>query len=149
MLEIPAELLNRHPWVVWVVLGWAVFVKGGALLAEGSEKWAKLLGPIGRRWRNRAEYQAEIQRRSDDSAVRHREIRQAHAEAVIEDLQRQVAYLAGQVGTLRADVEETHDFLRIDAAWHRRFELRAAAEGWEPIDEWLSLAEWVGQRKGA
>ncbi|MGV9742885.1 hypothetical protein [Nocardia farcinica] len=130
-----AALADQLPSWVLVVLAAVVAVKYLVQgLAESSEHWARILGPLGRRWRNRA------QRRTDQEA------------ADLSALRRQLSNLADEVTRLtnrdreRAQFEETlRAYLVYDAAWHFRAQLAAASSG-STLPEHLSFTQWEAQR---
>lgn len=99
--------------VIVVVLNWA-----GRALSEASETWATILGPLGRRWRDRG-----IARQKARSVERTARM------ADLEDMTRQRDTLDGALAKCRQSQEVTFDYLAYDAEWHRDMRLRAADAG--------------------
>ncbi|WP_406234907.1 hypothetical protein [Nocardia sp. NBC_01009] len=134
MGEVTAVAQALPPWVL-VVIAAAVGVKYlGQALAEGSEQWARILGPLGRRWRSRAE------RRTEKEA------------ADLVALQRQVENLSVEVERLtardkkRGEFEEKlREYLVYDANWHFRAQLAAAGAG-TTLPDHMSFAQWEASR---
>lgn len=77
------DLANRLPgWVLVVLAASALVARLGQVLASASDSWAKLLGPLGRRWRAQAER------------------RTGRGDAVTADMQREIDRLTGRVDAL-------------------------------------------------
>ncbi|WP_146165192.1 MULTISPECIES: hypothetical protein [Nocardia] len=125
------EIWQRAPeWAVGAVVILVAIGYIGRTAAETSETWARLLGPLGRRWRERGERRRQIR-------IEQREARAAD----LEDMTRQRDYLAGALDTCRSEHEATAGYLLYDARWHYDAELAAAAAGYESPAH-LSLRQW-------
>ena len=125
------EILQRAPeWAVGAVVILVALGYIGRTAAETSETWARLLGPIGRRWRERGQRRQEIREEQ-------RELRAAD----LADMTRQVDYLVGALDTCRTEHEATAGYLLYDARWHHEAELAAAAAGYDSPAH-LSLRQW-------
>lgn len=108
-----ADALNRYPWLLLIVVALAFVRYAGQLLAEASESWAKILGPLGRRWR------ANGQRRRERVA------------ADLLDMQRQVDWLSERLEAVEEDAQMRIEYIAYDAEWHVRDRLHGIAQGWE------------------
>ncbi|WP_033189281.1 hypothetical protein [Rhodococcoides fascians] len=129
---MPADatsLIPSNPWLVGLVVVLAALRYVGQLVSEVSETGAKIFGPLGRRWRDRAERQ------------RAREARD------VVDLRRQVENLDSRVKGLADKVELYEDYYEYDAIWHRDDNLHGIAEGWvrRPPNH-MSLHEFIRER---
>lgn len=88
MGEVTA-LADRLPAWVLVLVAVAVVARYlGQMVAEASESWSRVLGPLGRRWREQAQR------------------RRGRGDVVLEDLRHHVDYLAGRVDELMADARK-------------------------------------------
>ncbi|WIC89793.1 membrane protein [Gordonia phage Sapo] len=120
----------------WVVL--ALFVAFGLkflfqFLAEASESAAKLFGPLGRRWRSRAqERQAERQNEAPKLLQTVREERDAFARRYRESEKNSQEFLDW--------------YTNCDGPFHRRATLQAAETGCE-LPPWVPLSQWPQHRK--
>lgn len=124
-------LIPSNPWLVGLVIGLAALRYVGQLVSEVSETGAKIFGPLGRRWRDRAERQ------------------RAREAADVVDLRRQVQNLDLRVKALADKVELYEDYFEYDATWHRDDNLYGIAEGWErraPAHQ--SLHDFIRERGG-
>lgn len=125
------DILQRAPeWIVGIVVILVAVNYVGRLAAETSETWARLLGPLGRRWRERGLRRQEVR-------VEQREARAAD----LEDVMRQRDYLAGQLDTCRTEHETKDSYLAYDARWHHETLLTAISAGCE-LPAHLSLRQW-------
>ncbi len=130
MTELAPFLDKLPPWVL-PVLAAVVFANYIArAAAESSETWARILGPVGRRWRSRAARRAEGE--AEDIRV----------------LKRQVSNLAREVNRLTAKDQERREFedkirayLTYDGTWHFRAQIAAASSG-ATLPDHLSFTEW-------
>lgn len=130
MGEIAAVADSLPPWVLIVLAGAVTFRYLGQALSEGSESWARAFGPLGRRWRSRAER------------------RVAQEAADLASMKRQISHLVKDVQRLtRLDRERNareallQDYLVYDSDWHWRARL-AAVESDTHLPEHLSFAQW-------
>lgn len=127
-----AALLQGYPWLLLVMLVAIVIRYVGQLLSEASESWAKVLGPLGRRWRSKAERRRVVEA------------------ADLADLRRQVDNLAPRVESMTEKVAMYDDYLQYDANWHRDIALHGAERGWEfPPPEHISFLAFMRQRQQA
>ncbi len=113
---MPADLsalIPDNPWLLGVVIVLTVLRAVGQLVSEVSATGAKFFGPLGRRWRDRAE-----RRRSQEAAD-------------VADLRRQVDSLEPRVKTLAAKVDLYEKYFEYDAIWHRDDTLFGIEQGWE------------------
>lgn len=131
--------LERYPSLLYLVALVAALHYVGKVLAESSDTWAKVLGPLGRRWRSRAVRDIERRKHAHDVQV----ARTAHQEAIAEDLQRQIDYLNPRIELLYAEVASLHDYLAVDAGWHARAEVHLATLGVDvPPPPHQTYREW-------
>ena len=133
----PLALLDRYPWLLFLVVLVAALKWIGTALAESSESWARVLGPLGSRWRARGQ-----------RAIRVDDLRRAREAADLEDMRRQVDYLSSRVQTLSDGMDLRDDYMQYDAEWHATIELRRAELGWVfPPPPHQTYAEWRRARK--
>ncbi|WP_280503921.1 hypothetical protein [Nocardia farcinica] len=130
MGEVAAFADLLPPWLLILIAGLAGLNYLGQALAASSEQWARVLGPLGRRWRSKA------QRRAEQEA------------ADLSSLRRQVGNLAKEVNRLtRRDEQRSaaearlRDYLVYDADWHWRTRLWAVESG-NTLPEHLSFGQW-------
>lgn len=130
MGELAAFTNLLPPWVLIVIAVAAAANYLGQALAAGSEQWARVLGPLGKRWRSKA------QRRAEQEA------------ADLSSLRRQVTNLAKEVNRLTKRDEQRgaaearlRDYLVYDADWHWRTRLWAVESG-NNLPEHLSFNQW-------
>lgn len=110
--SVIAELLKQEPWVLWV-LGIVIVLKYVAQgLAETSDTAAKVLGPLGKKWRGRGQA-----RREGEAAD-------------VASLKRQVEHLETRLNEVEADREVAIAYLEYDAQWHNRVRIWAAENGY-------------------
>lgn len=128
--EIAAFADLLPPWLLILVAAAVGLKYLGQALSEGSEQWARFLGPLGRRWRSRAE------RRAEQEA------------ADLRSLKRQVGNLVKEVERLtRRDQQRginearLRDYLVYDADWHWRARMSAVGSG-ANLPEHLSFTQW-------
>ena len=125
------EILRLGPeWLVGLVVIVVVLNWAGRVISEASETWAKLLGPLGRRWRARG-----LQRQEARAAERTARM------ADLEDVTRQRDTLADSLASCRQSQEITFDYLSYDTEWHRDVRLRAAESGCA-LPEHRSFLRW-------
>lgn len=118
-------------WLVWgvaIVVGLNFALK---TLAETSESWAKVLGPLGRRWREIG--QKRQQERSDLREVR---------AADLADVTRQRDYFEARAQRCDADLNVREDYIAYDAKWHRETNLKAIEAGCE-MPPHTSFRQWL------
>ncbi|WP_411815480.1 hypothetical protein [Gordonia sp. SND2] len=129
---MPTDLpLDASPqWLVGLVVIIVILNWLGRAASEASESWAKLLGPLGRRWRNHG-----IARQAKRAAEHTARM------ADLEDMTRQRDSLASALLTCRQSQETAFDYLTYDAAWHREVRLQAAESGCE-LPSHLSFFRW-------
>ena len=131
---MPTEITQSAP--EWVTLAIVVFVAlnyVGRILSEASESWAKVLGPLGRRWRERG------LRRQEERAAE-RTVRMAD----LDDMTRQRDALDSALGTCRSSQERQFEYIAYDAEWHRDLRLAAIEAGCQ-VPEHKSFLQWRGR----
>ena len=143
---MPSEfaILSNNPGLVTIAA--IAFVVGYILkiASQASESVAKLLGGLGRRWREQ-----------DQQAVRRVSRQRRQQDAVAEDLRRELAHFVGRVDRLDSQVDHLQrradlhdDYLAYDAGWHARFDRHAAREGWViPPPPHMTFSEVVADRQ--
>lgn len=120
-------------WLVLIVVVAFALKYVGQLLSEASESWAKILGPLGRRWRANG-----LKRQQE--RVEAREIRAAD----FADVKGQLEYIADQLEQCRAASEQRDAFIAYDARWHRDLNLQAIEAGCE-VPTYLTFRQWLAQ----
>lgn len=132
---MPPDLIsNAGPeWLVGLVAIAILLRWLGQVLAEMNESWAKALGPLGRRWRNRGLARQEA--RAADRTARM---------ADLEDMTRQRDALADALKDCRRGQADVYDYLTYDADWHRRLRLTAAENGCQ-IPDHETFLRWKDQ----
>lgn len=118
-----AVLIIHWPWFIWVLA--AYFIIGCLSLTFGSVE--KMLGPLGRFWRIRAD----------------------RPDRELKDLRRQVDFLAKRVEILSHRDECYFEYMLYDTDYHRRQVLDATARGWaiEHHQTFLEFRnDWLAQR---
>lgn len=108
-----AALIPSNPWLIGLVIILVVVRYVGQIVSEVSETGAKIFGPLGKRWRERAERE------------------RAREAADITDLKRQIEGLEPRVKALTAKVDLYEKYLEYDATWHRDDSLYGISQGWE------------------
>lgn len=130
-----SELLKVAPeWAVLLVILVAVFSWVGRIVSEASETWANVLGPLGRRWRDRG-----LARQEARAAERTARM------ADLEDMTRQRDTLDVALKKCRESQEVVYDWIDYDARWHRDVRLRAAEAGCD-LPEHQSLFRWRAEQ---
>lgn len=129
---MPREVLSAGPeWLV-VLLAVLIGLKFAAqLISEASETGARLLGPLGRRWRERG------LRRQEDRA-KERTARMAD----LEDAERQRDSLAASLERSRREQETQAGYIEYDSMWHRDIRLQAIDSGCDKLLEHKSFLQW-------
>lgn len=129
------DALSEHaPMLITIaaILTALKFILQGA--SEVSERAAKLLGPLGKFWRDRG-------RRRDERGS-------ALVDEENADLRRQVAHLADRLRVVVRNRNLTDDYIEYDARWHARFERRAAAKCPDSrLPEHLTYDEFAERRQ--
>ena len=153
-----SALLQDHPWLLLLVVIVVVFKFVGQALAESSESWSKVLGPIGRRWRTRGvrrvnAHQAERQKIAQElrkQIAEDAEARRAAEAADLSDMRRQTETLERLLRNMTELLALHDDYLAYVARWHRDTSLHAAAAGWVfPPPDHMSFLEFVRIRESA
>ena len=130
-VDIPADVLSASPeWLVGLVVALVLLNWLGRVLSEASETWAKILGPLGRRWRGRAQHRQET--RAAERTARM---------ADLEDMTRQRDALDAALSDCRTNQSDAWDYIVHDADWHRRLRLSAAEAGCS-IPDHQSFTRW-------
>lgn len=125
------EVLRLAPeWLVMIVIIVAVVSWVGRIASEASASWAKVLGPLGRRWRERGIARQEV--RAEERTARM---------ADLTDMTRQRDALESALDHCRASQSEVWDYLVYDVDWHRQFRLAAAENGCE-VPPHQSFMRW-------
>lgn len=118
----------------WLVIAITVLVAlnfAGKTLAEASESWARVLGPLGKRWR-------EIGQRRASERNDLREVRAAD----LADVTRQRDYFEARAQRCDADLNVREDYIAYDAKWHRETNLKAIEAGCE-MPPHTSFRQWL------
>lgn len=122
-----AKLVSDNPVLLTILA--VLLIAGYALkiISQASETAAKLLGPLGKRWRAQG-----------DRVARKSEARRVEDNQVITDLNKRLEYFVKQVEGLVRDSEEKarayevkDDYLAYDAQWHADQSIHAAENGYE------------------
>lgn len=122
------------PWAVGILVVALIILHLGRMLAEASETWAKVLGPLGKRWRDRGLHRR--QERLDERDARR---------ADLEDAVRQRDTLAHALDACRDNQDDLWGYMVYDADYHRRLALSAAATGCT-LPTHLSFTQWKDQQ---
>ena len=120
----------------WIVLAAFVIVGLtylGRFLAEMSETWAKLLGPLGKRWHARGQR------------------RQAARAEIVEQIPLRLETAEADRDFYRARArraEKQHEqfiewYQKVDQPFHRNLRINAAEAGCELPPDWEPLSEWA------
>lgn len=120
-------------WLVLIVVVVVAINFIGRTLSEASESWARVLGPLGRRWRERGLRRQEARKELSESRA-----------LDLEDMKRQRDYLGEQLESCRSEHEPKDAYIQYDAHWHRDISLRAIEAGCE-VPEHLSFLRWRAQ----
>lgn len=133
------EFADHGPqWLVSAVIVIAIIAYAGRVLSEGSESWAKVFGPLGRRWRSRG--------------LRRQEQRFAERDIRDVDLQtrdRTISYLSEQLDNCLDSHAPKDAFIEYDARWHRDARLRAIDAGCD-LEPHVPFREYLrSYREGA
>lgn len=122
-----AKIVSNNPTLL-TILG-VLLIAGYVLkiVAQASETSAKLLGPLGKRWREQG-----------NRAARRADARRSEENQVIQDLRARVEYFVEQVEELKehgrqkeAEYEVKDAYLAYDAAWHGNTRIHAAEMGYQ------------------
>ena len=123
----------------WIVLAVAAAVGLKYLaqfLSEASESFAKVFGPLGRRWRARGEQR--MQERADTDTRR--------VSAITEDrdfFEKRSIEVEKRAVKAENDNKVFMDwYLQCDQRFHRNVVISAAEKGC-PLPEWKPLSEWI------
>ncbi|WP_032368601.1 hypothetical protein [Rhodococcoides fascians] len=133
-----AKIVSNNPTLL-TILG-VLLIAGYVLkiVAQASETGAKLLGPLGKRWReqgNRAARRASTRRGEDN--------------AVIADLRAQLDHFVTRVETLEKKSTQKDEYLTYDAEWHATNEIHAAEHGYDfPLPRHLTFNEFRERADG-
>ncbi|AON97391.1 hypothetical protein SEA_NYCEIRAE_28 [Gordonia phage Nyceirae] len=130
---MPGEIAQHLPeWSVIIVVIAVALNYFGRMLSEASEWWAKVLGPLGKRWRERGLRRAEERRAA--RTVRLDEI---------EDMTRDRDYFKSKAYANEDRLHLLEDgYLPYDAEWHRNARLRAIESGCD-LPEHKGYLEWI------
>ena len=128
---VPDEIVRFGPeWLVVLVVVLVGVNYAGRMLAEASETWAKLLGPLGKRWRDRG-----LKRQQE--RINERDARQAD----LEDMTVQRDNLSKALSGCRRQEHLMSGYIEYDATWHRDTRLRAIEAGCE-MPAHKSFLQW-------
>lgn len=128
---MPPQIAEYGPqWLVVAVLVIVVLNYVGRMLSEASESWAKVLGPLGRRWRERGS------RRQQERAA------ERAAPADLKDMRRQRDYLDTELEKCRMANDSRADYIEYDADWHRDLRLRVIESGCGELPQHKSWTQW-------
>lgn len=109
------KFLEHWPSLAWLIPVGFLAYYALKFIALSSETVTKLLGGLGTHWRDAAE-------RKQKAVV-----------GEIGLLRDEVRSLSGKIGNLQLRDDINWAYVRYDSEWHRRYELRAVAEGKNPI----------------
>ncbi|QWS68149.1 membrane protein [Gordonia phage VanLee] len=134
---MPPEIAQYLPeWSVVLVVVAVALNYFGRMLSEASESWAKALGPLGKRWRERG-----IRRAEERRAVRQGRLDE------LDDMERDRDYFKAKQRKTEDRLQLLEDdYLSYDAAWHRQVRLQAIDAGCE-LPEHIGYIEWL-RKKG-
>lgn len=140
-----AKIVSNNPTLL-TILGVAL-IAGYVLkiLSQASETSAKLLGPLGKRWREQG-----------NRAARRADARRSEENQVIQDLRARVEYFVEQVEELKehgrqkeAEYEVKDAYLAYDASWHGNTKIHAAEMGYQfPPPEHMTFNEFRRKASG-
>ncbi len=130
---MPNEIVQHLPeWAVIAVVVLIALNYMGRMAAEASESWAKALGPLGKRWRERG-----IRRQEERRAARTVRLDE------LEDLERDRDYFKSKSRKQEVRLMVLEDgYLPYDAAWHRDLRLTAVEGGCE-LPTHKGYIEWL------
>lgn len=132
---MPTELAAVAPqWFVYIVVIIAAFSFIGRALSEASETYAKLFGPLGKRWRERG-----LKRQVERTAQR--ETRQYE----VEDRDQRIEYLNEQLLQCRDESEYQSEYILEDTKYHRMINI-AAAEAHCELPPWKTYPRWLADK---
>lgn len=131
----PNDLPQGTPgWIVlaaFVIVGLTYL---GRFLAEMSETWAKVLGPLGKRWRERG--------------LRRQEQRNADNGGRLDAIESDRDFYRARA---RRAEQQHEQFLRwyneCDQPFHRDLRIKAAESGCDLPPDWAPLSEWQRQQR--
>lgn len=128
-------LEHMPPWLLIVIViafGLQLILK---IAAESSDTAVKLLGPLGRRWRARAELKAS--RKKTEMSSMTRQQLQAMVDEAVE----------AKTNELTDELHELIEYLAYDAEHHRKTRIHMAEKGWVlPPPDHMTLTEWRKMR---
>lgn len=140
-----AKIVSNNPTLL-TILG-ILLIAGYVLkiLSQASETSAKLLGPLGKRWREQG-----------NRAARRADARRSEENQVIQDLRARVEYFVEQVEELKehgrqkeAEYEVKDAYLAYDASWHGNTKIHAAEMGYQfPPPEHMTFNEFRRKASG-
>lgn len=133
-----AKIVSNNPTLL-TILGF-LLIAGYVLkiVAQASETGAKLLGPLGKRWREQG-----------DRAARRASVRRSEENAVIVDLKAQVEHFVARVKALEKNSSQTNEYLVYDAEWHATNEIHAKEHGYNfPPPEHMTYNEFRERADG-
>lgn len=107
-----SDIAHQWPSLAWLVPVLFVAYYGLRFIALTHEPVGKLFGSVGKHWREAADK------------------KQKAAAGEMGLLRDEVRSLSEKIGDLQLRDDLNWAFIRMDQDWHRRYELRAATEGW-------------------
>lgn len=123
-----SDLLDRMPgWSLWVVFSVFLFWFIGSRAAEGSEGFAKIIGPLGTYWRKRASHRANGHR-ADIKKIAREVIDEAHPRDY-EQMRGDLARLTERVTRMQEQEDMNSAYLVYDTAWHFEYDQLLAEHG--------------------
>ncbi len=123
-----ADIAQQWPAFAWLVPVMLIAYYGARFLALINEPAAKAFGGLGKHWRESAEK------------------KQKAAAGELGLLRDEVRSLSEKISDLQIRDDINWAFVRFDSEWHRRYELRAVAEGFTPFKHMTFLefrAKWL------
>lgn len=133
-----AKIVANNPTLL-TILG-ILLIAGYVLkiVTQASDTVAKLLGPLGKRWReqgNRTVRRAEARRQVDN------------AENV--DLRNQLKHFRERLDEVEKNSNLRDDYLVYDAEWHATNEIHAAEQGYQfPMPKHMTFSEFRSRSEG-
>ncbi|GAB3135739.1 hypothetical protein GCM10027289_29910 [Tsukamurella serpentis] len=131
-INLPADTPGWLVLAVTIGLGLKLL---GQFLSEASEPWAKVLGPLGRRWRARGEQRRRERADADTHQVSALTADRDAFEAMAARHQRRAEAAESEMGRFM------DWYTQVDQPHHREVAVRAAEKGCE-MPPWKPLSEW-------
>lgn len=129
------DISGAPPILILLITGGAALAYLGKILSEAYETWAKLLGPLGRRWREKGHQRTQKRAQMSEDHL-----------ADVDSLSRQLKYVRTRNEELEIDNQDLNDFLYEDHQYHQRLRLMSVDNGWN-LPTWLPFMQWRSQKR--